>query len=620
MRMTGDSVKLRHVKSEGDWRELTDSPCSQENEVLVAERVSFSGLLADELCPESEEDELLVSQDSGRCVITGSNPRSVLFSVYELLRRLGARWVAPGHLGEVLPASYCKGLFETRINEKASYSHRGVCIEGAPSIKHALGMVDWMAKHKMNSFFLQFKTSLYFWRNYYNRDYNPDYGEEESVDEEVSLRLDGEVIDALKLRGMDLHRVGHGWTAECLGYKGLGWYETEDQPDQETRSLLALVNGERGFFGNVPINTELCYSNPRAFQMITDEIVEYAKEHPEVSYLHFWLSDTTNNFCECESCRKTTPSDWYARLINEVAKKLNSAGLETRVVFLCYTNTLSPPKKETLEDPGDRLVYMFAPISRCYMHAISDESCSGSGNDGGWSLNEVKTPRTNSEFVGIRKNWLDSFDGDSFIFDYYMWKPYLRRMDPIGFASIIKEDIERYGDLHLNGLISCQALRSFYPTGLLMSVMADTLWNRDLDLPELVDDHLRSCFGDNANEIKKYLSDINELLTPKTGQHHGLDESSSQDDLKSMIEISHDFSRFLEDMEGGNEREKRFLDLLGHYSTLTSLKYRYLLAKSRGEKEKSLDLMEELKEFLRSTERLTHRYLDTWLMLRSLPN
>lgn len=619
MRMIGENVRLRHLERGAAWECLLRSPDEAGN-IFVGTRDQFSGVLEEGKCPPNDlDDEILVTERDGDCLVTGSNPRSVLFSAYDLLDRLGARWVGPGYLGEVLPESDCSALFKQEISERASYRHRGVCIEGAPSLEHALGVIDWMAKHKMNTFFLQFKTSIYFWRNYYSRKYNERYGEAEEVDEKRSLELDGEVIDAARLRDMVIHRVGHGWTAESIGFPSLGWYEAEREPDEHTRSLLAQVGGKREFFGNTPINTELCYSNPEAFDGIVEEIAGYASEHPEVDCLHFWLSDATNNFCECDGCTKVKPSDWYARLIRAVAQKVRDKGLGTRIVFLCYTNTMMPPISECLSDIGERLIYMFAPISRCYVHPLADPSCSGMGKSGGWPLNRVKPPRTNAEFVKIRRGWLKAFDGDSFIFDYYLWNPYIRNLNPIGLAGLINSDVRSLADLDLNGLVSCQALRAFYPIGLPMVSMAETLWNRDVDLESLIDEHLDACFGINSTVVKNHLTIIGEILSPtKKDPHKGSLHSGDPGRARKLIEEMNLFSGELEGLRHANDREKRYLDLLKHYNDLLTRRAKEVFLRSTGQEKEADQAAGDMAEFLRGTEDLTHRYLDLWLMLRFL--
>jgi hypothetical protein len=476
-----------------------------------------------------------------------------------------------------------------------------------------------MAKRKMNTFLLQFKTSIYFWRNYYSRSYNPQFGEPQDIDEGRSLELDQEVIDAARLRGLVLHRVGHGWTAESIGFHGLGWYQADREPDDSTRELLAQVDGKRELFGNTPINTELCYSNRKAFDGMVNEIIAYAQGHAEVDCLHFWLSDATNNFCECDSCTAVSPSDWYAKLINEVGRRLDEMGLATRLVFLCYTNTLTPPVSVELDDGSGRLIYMFAPISRCYSHPLADPSCSGIGQAGGWALNKVKGPRTNAEFVEIRRAWGKAFGGDSFVFDYYLWQPYHRCLNPLGFARLMNADVRDLKALNLNGLVSCQVLRSFYPSGLVMAVMAETLWDRDVDLEQKTEEHLTVCYGGNAGRVREYLDTIDPLLSSTAAEpHKGSLSSGDSGKAAELVEVTNRFSRRISRWKATNERERRYLDLLGHFNHLVGARSKAVLARESGGEKGAERALRETGRFLKGTEGKTDRYLDTWIQLRSM--
>jgi len=248
------------------------------------------------LCEKSELDDTIVLKTLWeKLFITGSNPRSVLFATYHYLELLGAEWLWPGEDGEVLPEIERARIDGFDLKEKASYRHRGVCIEGAVSPEIVMGFIDWMAKHRMNEFFLQFKTSQYFYNRYYARRYNPlaKPSRELSIDE--SLNADAQVIGELKKRGMVFERVGHGWTCEAIGIRGLGWDEERRPISEEQKALTALVIGRRGLFREIAVNTELCYSNPVAFDALVSHVVQYAVDHPEVDMLHFWLSDGMNN-------------------------------------------------------------------------------------------------------------------------------------------------------------------------------------------------------------------------------------------------------------------------------------------------------------------------------------
>ena len=52
----------------------------------------------------ADEDWIAIRPEDGGYLLTGSNPRSVLFAVYRYLREIGFRWIRPGARGLVVPA------------------------------------------------------------------------------------------------------------------------------------------------------------------------------------------------------------------------------------------------------------------------------------------------------------------------------------------------------------------------------------------------------------------------------------------------------------------------------------------------------------------------------------
>ena len=96
-----------------------------------------------------------------------------------------------------------------------------------------------------------------------------------------------------------------------------------------------------GFHKGIPINTNLCYSNPQVGSSFVQKVVDYSLAHPEVDYLHIWLADAFNNHCECDACKNHLPSDLYVHILNEIDQALTMKKLSTKIVFLLYEELLS---------------------------------------------------------------------------------------------------------------------------------------------------------------------------------------------------------------------------------------------------------------------------------------
>ena len=294
------------------------------------------------LSPSPWDDGYAIWTCNERLCIVGRNARSVLFGVYAYLETQGVRFVRPGPQGEVVPSNGSLAWPREPMVELAAHRHRGLCIEGATSLDHTLETVDWCAKRRMNTLFLQFFTSRYFYDLWYARPYNERYADHQVTDEEA-FEYDQRVIASLKTRGMVCHRVGHGWTAATLGMPRSGWVRTDEALPPDRVRWAAELGGQRGLYDRMPINTELCYSHSPAFDALVENVVRYNAAHPEVDVPHVWLSDAANNKCECDACRQLSISDWYAKLINALSEALQRRAPGKRFVFLCYIELLWPP-------------------------------------------------------------------------------------------------------------------------------------------------------------------------------------------------------------------------------------------------------------------------------------
>ena len=372
-------------------------------------------------------------------------------------------------------------------------------------------LIDWMAKHGMNGYFIQFDHGTCFWDRWYAHADNP-HLEAEPLDQERAEGIVARVVHDLKLRDMRFERMGHGWTARAVGLPGEGWDQEQINLSDEQRQMLAELDGKRDLFHGVPLNTNLCYSNPDVRRRMVENIVAYSRAHPEVDTLHLWLADGSNNNCECGPCREARPSDFYVQLMNELDDALTQAGLDTRIVFLIYVDLLWPPQKETIKNPA-RLVLMFAPITRTFQRSFADETIPG-GPLPEYVRNKLEFPKgvgVNIQFLGA---WQEQFSGDGFDFDYHnIWACHF---DPNqhALARVLHRDIQGLGDIGLHGLNSCQVQRLSFPHNLLLDVLAQTLWNKNRSFEDIARRTFRDAYGEDGGRAEEFFSTMSDLCVP----------------------------------------------------------------------------------------------------------
>ena len=452
-------------------------------------------------------DAFRISIDSQGGCIEGSNPRSVLLGVYDYLHYLGCRFLTPMKDTEVVPRITAKQL-PAGYEKAASFKHRGVCIEGANSIRNVLDFIDWLPKVGYNSFFLQFRVPYIFLSRWYHHDENPLHEPEPYTMEDAKqhMRL---FEEAMRKRSLLVHKVGHGWTGEVLGRDTVAsWNAVETSVAQDRLGMAAQVNGRRGFYKGIPANTNLCFSHPRTVEIFADLVVRYAGQNPDVDYLHVWLADEYNNVCECEECRKSTVSDQYVGLLNTIDQRLTDAGLSTRIVFLLYQELLWPPVKEKLHNP-ERFLLMFAPISRTFERSYDlSEAC---GEIPEYIPNHITLPTNLRENLACLRGWQKQFPGEGFVYDYPLGRAHYGDFGYLSISEIIGQDIKKLRQMGLDGYISCQELRAASPNMLPNYVLGRLLFDESADVKQCTQEYYEAAYPDNPRMAKEYLEQLSAL-------------------------------------------------------------------------------------------------------------
>ena len=435
------------------------------------------------------------------------------------------------------------------------------------------------------------------------------------------------------------HAIGHGWTSIDAFHvnNSKDWIRDVTKPCPEYAQYIAMINGKRDVLPRYsPCDTNLCYSMPYVRNAMTDAVVDYCKTHPNTTYLHFWLADGLNNHCECEDCQKMVPADWYVTMLNELDDKLTAEGLDTRIVFLIYVDLLWEPQQVRIKNP-DRFTLMFAPITRDYSNSFKlDKSIDLDHYPlTEYVRNKLPMPYAVEENVARLRRWQKMFGGDSFDFDYHlMWAHY---SDPsyMHIARIMYEDMVGLEDIGLNGMNSCQEQRIFFPSGIVMEVMARTLWNKTESFEGICADYFDRCYGKDGNKVHEFFDTLGRLFDAPAlrGQavirSDGYDGASNPDgsvnreaqltSLRKIKPVIQQFTATLEEnMEQENDAIAQSWFYLKQYLPYADMLADAFIAKFDGDDKLAHELYLKFKDYICKIEPEIHRVFEVYEAVCSL--
>ena len=212
-------------------------------------------------------------------------------------------------------------------------------------------------------------------------------------------------------------------------------------------------------------------------------------------------------------------------LLNELDAELSKRRLATRIVFLAYVDLLWAPREQRITN-ADRFILMFAPITRSYTHALTDEPADAEQPIPTYERNKLTFPTSPRTNLRMLDGWRKAFTGDCVDFDYHLWRDHILDPGQMRLARVLFTDARDMDALGMNGFISCQVQRIAFPTGLYLPVLGCALWDAGASYDTVVDDYLRDVFGDDGPAVRRYLERASELFDPSFLRRENLDDAS----------------------------------------------------------------------------------------------
>ncbi len=454
------------------------------------------------------DDILYIDCDEIGGIIAGSNYRSVLLAVYEYLRQNGCRWLFPGVDGEFIPMQDIKPV---KYRHKPSCRYRGQCNEGAEYQEDMMETIDFTPKIGMNVYMLEFRIPTPYYASYYKHAHNTENRAPEPLSDRQVLQWKRQCEAEIAKRGLQFHDIGHGFTIDPFGIDSANAWQKVDESivPEDAREFIAMMNGERKLFRGQPINTNFCMSNRIARKRVADYVASYAEGHSNIDYLHVWLADATKNHCECDECRKKTPSDWYMMLMNDIDEALSAKGLDIRIVFIVYVDTTWPPVTERINNP-ERFAILLAPISRSYLITLPEGGVTAKPKP--FVLNKSDLPGSLEEYLAYFAEWKKFWHGSAFAYEYHFWWHQCCDLGGIQLSKRINEDVRVYKEHAVNGVVEDGSQRSFFPTGLAFYTYARSMYDTSLTADEIAEDYFSFAFGEDWKRFYDYLKKLGDVF------------------------------------------------------------------------------------------------------------
>ena len=596
------------------------------------------GLLSDFSRPSDDvtdpvlDDVLDIGIEGGQGFIAGSNPRSVLMGVYRFLRFAGCRFIRPGNDGEYIPSADLDVL-SFSYRKKADHIFRGECSEGAISYEHMRDTVYWMPKVGLNMFMIEGLVPYTYMHKWYAHVANLSLSEGAITDRDFLVgEIDKLEKDMQKL-GLQFHNVGHGWMFEPFGIHH-GPPSHEATLPEEAKQYLAEVNGKRDLYHSTFL-THFCYSNPEARRLLISFWLDYAKKKPYVDFFHVWLADGMNNHCECSECQKKHPSDWYVIFLNELDEALTKEGIDAKLVLILYVDTNRPPFEEKLKNPS-----RFVLLSACSIdYNKGYEATEFEGEIPAYVRNRYQS--IPSPLVNLwRRQWTESFGKKipSCVYEYRFYNFTYNDLGGMSVARGVHRDMQRMHLMGFDGNMSDQTVRSFFPTALPISIMAETLFDAKTEFEPFAEDHLYYTYGEDSKIARAYLERISEIMDPKimnaVYKSAGVEEDGigNQSELESPSwQDNADFAKALEEIPAlvdsilpvieKNEKvgpavQRKSWFYLRHHAFMAKSLAKIYRAGALGDIERAKEMYLDFHEALSEREMEIHEVFDLFLFNR----
>jgi autotransporter-associated beta strand protein len=418
-------------------------------------------------------------------ILSGSNNRSALFSVYHLLETWGARFYGyKSRNGEIIPHQAALTVPPLNIIEKPGMAYRFVsCNNFSPTnTAELIDVADWGAKNRCNAFML---TPVF-------------PGESWS-------QID---LDDVKKRGLLVAGPGH-ILAQLTPSTNLFATHPEYFP---------LINGARNMVYSSEWGGSLSFCYTNAMQIVVSNTVAYYRQNPFIDILAVFPPDGSQNSVQCQDsiCSKLSESDWYLTMMNDIDIALRQLPAHPKLMWISYDELGVAPTNVVPYDHGADFVLEWCNQIRDFGAPMDSASNLLAAQYLQWNASLVsictgwkKNPGVKDIAAGYRwQNWsnfLQSCDyaGSVTMLDYYNLNvsesldlPLLSYCQTGPWpGNLMQEDFTFYASQGIDGWQNCTDYYNDSPNPYWNWLGAQLMWKPPADMTVLNYDFYQHLYG-----------------------------------------------------------------------------------------------------------------------------
>jgi hypothetical protein len=421
---------------------ISDRDPARPSEIVVGANDRLKPLATSVDLPVLGEEGYVLRSVGPHLVIAGGEPRGTLYGVYGLLEdHLGCRWFTP-EVSRIpkTPTLRIGPIDEVRV-PPLEYREPFVmdCFDG-----------DWCARNRMNS---------------------------------SAARLEEK----------------HGGKVNYFGFvHTFASLLPTEKYFAEHPEYYSLIDGERR-----EDRTQLCCTNEDVIRLVTEEVRNRMRAHPEAKVFSVSQNDWIN-YCQCDRCTALAEAEGsqigpVLHLVNAVARAVRDEFPDKAIDTLAYQYTRKPPK--TMR-PEPNVIIRLCSIECDFSHPFED-----------------RATKENREFCDDLEGWAKASQrlwvwNYNTSFSHYLTPfpnllvrgPNIRYMYANNVRGIFEQDV--YTTLH----------GEFSPLSGYLG--AKLLWDPEYDTDIAINEFLGGVYEEAARPLRRYLNLIHDAVkNPRTNMH-----------------------------------------------------------------------------------------------------